>query len=48
MSKRVCSNCGNDKEVSGGKTREGGHFICFGCVNARGLIKCPLCKSQLR
>lgn len=45
MAKRICSSCGKEKEVSGGKVCEKGHFICFSC--ASGKITCPLCKKKL-
>ncbi len=56
MSKRVCDACGKEKDVSGGKTCEKGHFICQDCLwkgTAGGLLggpakTCPLCKKPLR
>ena len=53
MSKRPCDNCGHDRDTSGGKTCEKGHFICKSCVYS-GVIfideraHCPLCKRPLR
>jgi transposase-like protein len=46
MGHRVCDNCGNDKDVSGGKTCSKGHFICHSC--ASGHEHCPLCAHTLR
>lgn len=55
MSKRVCANCGKEKDVSGGRMCEKGHFICRNCVyEGSGLIfthekyTCPLCKKPLK
>ena len=56
MSKRICDKCGKEKEVSGGKTCENGHFVCKDCAWAgtfSGLLgnsqsTCPLCKKPLR
>jgi hypothetical protein len=54
MAKRVCSSCGKEKELEGGKICEKGHFICKQCVyKGSDLIftyeknKCPVCKSKL-
>jgi hypothetical protein len=30
--KRICDNCGKEKDVEGGRTCENGHFICKDCV----------------
>ena len=54
MAKRVCDKCGQNKDVSGGKTCERGHFICKKCVwETAGVLsgprkQCPLCKKPLR
>ncbi len=55
MAKRVCDKCGKNKDVSGGKTCERGHFICKKCVWAdSGILisrekkTCPLCKKSLK
>jgi len=54
MGSRTCDNCGNSKEVSGGKTCESGHFICHNCVTkdvgvfGSALKHCPLCKRSLK
>jgi len=53
---RRCDKCGKEKEVSGGKTCENGHFICREDVWAgtfSGLLgdsrkACPLCGKTLR
>lgn len=54
MSKRICSCCGKEKEVAGGKVCEKGHFICYSCVHASDVLlstsgksSCPLCKTKL-
>jgi len=52
MAKRVCGECGRDKDVSGGKVCEKGHFICKECVY-RGVFlisekgHCPIYKKPL-
>lgn len=51
MGRRVCDNCGKEKEVSGGKVCTNGHFICWSCaVGGFGpsLRTCPLCGEPLR
>jgi len=56
MSKRICSNCGKEKDVQDGKTFENGHFICKNCVYAgigfmgfgSALTTCPLRKKPLK
>jgi len=53
MPKRICAKCGKEKEISGGKVCEKGHFICKSCVwetagffsNERRI--CPLCSKRL-
>jgi hypothetical protein len=53
MARRGCDVCGKDKEVSGGKICEKGHFICKECVYS-GVIfiseraTCPICKKPLK
>jgi hypothetical protein len=53
MAKRVCDVCGKDKDVSGGKTCEKGHFVCKDDVYSGVIIisekaHCPICKKPLR
>ena len=51
MGRRVCDNCGKEKDVSGGKTCPNGHFICRECVIwgfGPSLRTCPLCRKPLR
>jgi hypothetical protein len=53
MAKRVCDVCGKDKDVSGGKTCEKGHFVCKDDVYSGVIIisekaYCPICKKPLR
>lgn len=54
MSGRTCDNCGEAKDVGGGKTCETGHFVCQDCVwKSAGFFSgpmkyCPLCKKPLR
>ena len=33
MPKRVCDVCGKNKDVSGGKICEKGHFVCSSCAD---------------
>ncbi len=52
MPSRTCDACGKDKDVSGGKTCETGHFVCSSCVYG-GILgptrsSCPLCSKPLR
>lgn len=53
MPKRTCAACGNEKDVSGGKICEKGHFICSSCINKNvgifsGAMKtCPLDETKL-
>lgn len=46
MGRRVCDNCGHEKDTSGAKTCSKGHFICHSC--AKHHIHCPLCGHTLR
>jgi len=53
--KRTCDACGKEKDVSGGKTCEKGHFICSSCKTVDGFMsacnprtKCPVCDKPLR
>jgi len=46
MGRRVCDNCGNEKDTSGGKTCSNGHFICHSCASRH--VHCPLCGHTLR
>ena len=53
MAKRVCDVDGKEKDVSGGKTCENGHFICkdhvySGVIFISEKAYCPLCKKPLR
>jgi len=52
MAKRICDACGKEKDVSGGKTCEKGHFICSRCVDMGFLVgkmtQCPICKTKLK
>lgn len=53
MAKRICDVCGKDKDVSGGKTCEKGHFVCKDDVYSGVIIiseraHCPICKKPLR
>ena len=53
MARRICSACGEEHNVSGGKICEKDHFICKDCVYS-GVIfisekaHCPICKKPLR
>lgn len=53
MSKRVCAECGEEKDVSGGKVCVNSHFICKGCIMKDvGIFSgakqnCPLCGKKL-
>ena len=51
MAKRNCAECGKDKEISGGKVCEKGHFVCGYCVGggvfSSAKNKCPICKTKL-
>ena len=51
MPKRHCAECGKDKEISGGRVCEKGHFICAYCVRGGFFdptkTKCPICKTKL-
>lgn len=48
MPKRICSACGKEKDVRGGKECENGHFICKQCVWSGLSKECPLCGKHLR
>lgn len=57
MPKRICDSCGKEKDISGGRTCENGHFLCRDCVYGSGIDVlifgttkkiCPLCKKPLR
>lgn len=43
---RVCDNCGHDKDVSGGKTCDKGHFLCHDCASRH--VHCTVCSHRLR
>ncbi|MCX6168662.1 MAG: hypothetical protein NTX65_04960 [Ignavibacteriales bacterium] len=46
MGHRVCDNCGEEKDISGGKSCSKGHFICHSCSSRH--VHCPLCGHTLR
>jgi hypothetical protein len=46
MGHRVCANCGENKDTSGGKECSKGHFHCRSC--ARRHVHCTLCGHTLR
>lgn len=46
MGHRVCDNCGHNKDVSGGKTCEKGHFLCHSCASRH--AHCTVCGKTLR
>jgi transposase-like protein len=52
MSKRMCDRCGKEKNVSGGKTCEKEHFVCYDCRDIglldSGRVECPICKTKLK
>lgn len=53
MPRRKCDACGKEKDISGGKTCENGHFICSECAGTRSIWfgerhTCPLCHKPLR
>ena len=52
MPMRICDSCGKEKDVTGGKTCENGHFVCRGCIYGGffgpNRTICPLCKKSLR
>lgn len=45
MAKRLCSVCGENKDMSGGKICEKGHFICYSCQKYKS--KCPIDSTKL-
>jgi hypothetical protein len=47
MAKRVCANCGKEKDVYGGKICSNDHFICESCYHSTGK-RCPLCGKELK
>jgi len=53
MAKRICANCGKEKEVKKGKVCPNGHFICYSCITkdigvfSGALKNCPLCGKKL-
>jgi hypothetical protein len=47
MSKRICSVCGKEKEVYGGKECPNSHFTCKDCYYRHGL-KCQMCGKPLK
>ena len=55
MAKRLCIQCNKEKDLTGGRVCENGHFICAQCVHGEGLailgpslVSCPLCGKKLR
>ena len=46
MATRICSVCGKDRDVKGGKICEKGHFICYSCQKGR--TRCPLDNTNLK
>lgn len=46
MGHRVCDNCSEEKDTSGGKSCSKGHFICHSCSSRH--VHCPLCGHTLR
>jgi hypothetical protein len=53
MSKRTCVVDGKEKDVSGGKVCDKGHFVCkdhvySGVIFISEKAHCPLCKRPLR
>lgn len=46
MGRRICANCGHERDTLGAKTCSNGHFICHSC--AKNHIHCPLCRKTLR
>jgi len=52
MSRRICDSCGKEKDLSGGKTCQSGHFICRDCVYSGffnpSKSSCPICGKPLR
>ncbi|MFA5375615.1 MAG: hypothetical protein WC455_07660 [Dehalococcoidia bacterium] len=46
MAKRICAECGKEKDVYGGKTCSKDHFICKECARYR--TNCPLDSSKLK
>lgn len=49
MGKRVCSECGEDKDIKGGKICEKGHFLCKACASKGWSPRknCPVCNTKL-
>jgi NMD protein affecting ribosome stability and mRNA decay len=53
MAKRICDHCGKEKDTTGGKTCETGHFVCKDCYySTQGIFSgpmkwCPLCEKPL-
>ena len=46
MAKRVCANCGKEKDVYGGKVCKNDHFICSSCSYGRST--CPICGKEMK
>ena len=46
MGHRVCANCGENKDTSGGKECSKGHFTCRSCASRH--VHCALCGHTLR
>lgn len=49
MAKRVCAECGEDKDIKGGKICEKGHFLCKACASKGWSPRknCPVCDTKL-
>ena len=52
MPKRECDLCGKEKDVTGGKTCEEEHFVCYDCRDIglldSGRKTCPICETTLK
>jgi len=46
MGKRVCDNCGDNKDTDYGKTCPNGHFLCHSCASRH--FHCTVCHEKLR
>ena len=47
MPKKICSICGKEKDIFGGKECENDHFTCKDCYYRYGL-KCKMCGKPLK
>lgn len=50
MAERVCSACGEKKDLKGGMTCEKEHFICSKCKYSgwSKRTRCPICDTKLK